>query len=113
MPYTTRWSSFTIKINLIGRSKEGLWVSSLECVWTHSSGISCLKKVRGWWHPDVRHSSELRQLQGILDKIMPLLQLDETRHLALRSLSTITHHGGTGARCDIAMHANTLTKLIR
>ena len=72
-----------------------------------------MKKVRGWWHRDVRHSSELRQLQGILDKIMPLLQLDETRHLALRSLSTITHHGGTGARCDIAMHANTLTKLIR
>ncbi|CAA7268445.1 unnamed protein product [Cyclocybe aegerita] len=51
--------------------------------------------------------------KGILNKIIPLLHIDETRHLALRSLSTITHHGGSTARIEIARHANVLTKLIR
>src|SRR6266511_3140044 len=52
-------------------------------------------------------------LVGILDKILPLLDVDETRHLALRSLSTITHHGGANIRCEIAKHADKLTKLMR
>lgn len=45
--------------------------------------------------------------------ILPLLNVDETRHLALRALSTITHHGGAKVRAAIAQHANVLTKLIR
>lgn len=52
-------------------------------------------------------------VQGILDKILPLLNVDETRHLALRSLSTITHHGGSSIRCEIAKCATTLTELMR
>lgn len=44
---------------------------------------------------------------------MPLLQVDETRHVALRCLSTITHHGGATIRAQIAAHASTFTKLIR
>lgn len=51
--------------------------------------------------------------KGILDKILPLLDFDETRHLALRSLSTITHHGGASVRCEIAKHSGTLIKLLR
>lgn len=52
-------------------------------------------------------------LVGILDKILPLLDIDETRHLALRSLSTITHHGGAKIRCEIAKHADKFMKLMR
>ena len=44
---------------------------------------------------------------------MPLLNIDETRHLALRALGTITHHGGAKIRMEIAKHGNVLTKLIR
>ncbi|KAF8899811.1 hypothetical protein CPB84DRAFT_1780041 [Gymnopilus junonius] len=51
--------------------------------------------------------------KGILEMILPLLHVDETRHLALRALSTITHHGGAKVRTAIAQHANVLTKLIR
>ena len=49
----------------------------------------------------------------MLEKIMPLLNIDETRHLALRALGTITHHGGAKIRMEIAKHGNILTKLIR
>ncbi|PPQ78318.1 hypothetical protein CVT25_011689 [Psilocybe cyanescens] len=51
--------------------------------------------------------------KGVLNMIIPLLNIDDTRHLALRSLSTITHHGGSKARIEIAKHSNVLTKLIR
>ncbi|KAF8962291.1 hypothetical protein BDZ97DRAFT_1120677 [Flammula alnicola] len=51
--------------------------------------------------------------KGILEKIMPLLDIDETRHLALRALSTITHHGGSKIRMEIARKGNVLSKLIR
>lgn len=44
---------------------------------------------------------------------MPLCQLEETRHLALNALSTITHHGGITVRIEIAKHANTLSQLLR
>src|SRR6266567_9431333 len=49
----------------------------------------------------------------MLEKIMPLLSIDETRYLALRALGTITHHGGAEIRMEIAKHGNVLTKLIR
>ena len=45
--------------------------------------------------------------------IVPLLQVDDTRHLALRSLGTITHHGGIKVRTEIAKHSAVLCKLIR
>ncbi|KDR72533.1 hypothetical protein GALMADRAFT_101649 [Galerina marginata CBS 339.88] len=48
-----------------------------------------------------------------LNKIIPLLHEDETRHLALRALNIITHHGGSSVRVEIAKHANDVTKLIR
>lgn len=44
---------------------------------------------------------------------MPLLNIDSTRHLALRALATVTHHGGVSVRMEIAKQANVLTKLIR
>ncbi|KAF8962295.1 hypothetical protein BDZ97DRAFT_1663105 [Flammula alnicola] len=52
--------------------------------------------------------------KGILRKIIPLLNIDETRHLALRALSNITHHGGRSIRTEIAEHCtNIIIKLIR
>ncbi|CAA7261150.1 unnamed protein product [Cyclocybe aegerita] len=51
--------------------------------------------------------------KGVLEKILPLLDIDETRHLALRCLTVITRHGGIDARLDIAKHARKLTKLVR
>ncbi|PPQ66949.1 hypothetical protein CVT26_009980 [Gymnopilus dilepis] len=51
--------------------------------------------------------------RGFLDMIFPSLQVDETRHLALRALMTITQHGGAKVRAAIAKRSNELTKLIR
>ncbi|KAF8180414.1 hypothetical protein BJ912DRAFT_981245 [Pholiota molesta] len=51
--------------------------------------------------------------KGIVEKIIPLLNIDETRHLALRALSTITHHGGANIRIEIAKNGNVLSKLLR
>lgn len=48
-----------------------------------------------------------------MDKVFPLLHVDETRHLSLRALTTFTHHGGLDIRFEIAKFANVLTKLIR
>jgi len=50
---------------------------------------------------------------GLLDKLMPLIDIQSTRHLALRALGTITHHGGVHIRVEIAKHANVLTKLMQ
>lgn len=44
---------------------------------------------------------------------MPLCQIDTTRHVALRALSTITHHGGTDVRTQVAKQANALARLLR
>uniref|UniRef100_A0A8H7XS32 ARM repeat-containing protein n=1 Tax=Psilocybe cubensis TaxID=181762 RepID=A0A8H7XS32_PSICU len=51
--------------------------------------------------------------KGVLGMITPLLEIDDTRHLALRCLSTITHHGGSNVRIEIAKYANVLAKLVR
>ncbi|KAF4616500.1 hypothetical protein D9613_008591 [Agrocybe pediades] len=51
--------------------------------------------------------------KGILDMIIPLLDVDDTRHMALRFLGTITHHGGAKVRIEIAKHSAVLCKLIR
>ncbi|CAA7261161.1 unnamed protein product [Cyclocybe aegerita] len=51
--------------------------------------------------------------KGILEKILPLLDIDETRHLALNCLNTLTNHGGSGVRIAVSKHANDLCKLVR
>ncbi|KAI0707998.1 hypothetical protein C8Q76DRAFT_770754 [Earliella scabrosa] len=51
--------------------------------------------------------------KGILQKIMPLLELDSTRHLALNALGMVTHHGGAKAREEIARLNKTLIKLVQ
>lgn len=48
-----------------------------------------------------------------MGKIIPLLDIDDTRHLALRALNTITHHGGAEIRVEIAKSAAILTQLLR
>jgi hypothetical protein len=50
---------------------------------------------------------------GFLSKLTPLLSVPQCRHLALRSLSVITHHGGFDARKEIARQTPTLIKLLR
>jgi len=39
---------------------------------------------------------------GILDKLLSLLSQDQTRHVALLALSTMSHHGGPPIRAEIA-----------
>ncbi|KAF9480920.1 hypothetical protein BDN70DRAFT_855949 [Pholiota conissans] len=51
--------------------------------------------------------------KGIMDKIMPLLNIDETRHFALRALNTITNHGGVKIRVEIAKNGALIAKLLR
>ncbi|KAF9561421.1 hypothetical protein CPC08DRAFT_762103 [Agrocybe pediades] len=51
--------------------------------------------------------------KGALATIIPLIQIDETRHLALRALSTFTHHGGLRIRYEIAKFTHDFIKLIR
>ncbi|GLB39184.1 putative MYND finger [Lyophyllum shimeji] len=51
--------------------------------------------------------------RGLLTKLLPLLDSESTRHMALRALGTITHHGGGTIRKDIARRTTaTLIKLI-
>ena len=49
---------------------------------------------------------------GLLSKIMPLLEYDSTRHMALNALSVVTHHGGPVARREIARKNPVLVRLI-
>ncbi|KAI0697339.1 hypothetical protein C8T65DRAFT_755476 [Cerioporus squamosus] len=50
----------------------------------------------------------------MLKKIVPLLDLDLTRHLALNALVMVTHHGGEQSRVEIARQLNkTLVKLVQ
>ncbi|KAL0958057.1 hypothetical protein HGRIS_000235 [Hohenbuehelia grisea] len=51
--------------------------------------------------------------RGFMQRLLPLLEMDNCRHLALRALTTFTHHGGTKVRAGIAKDsASTLVKLI-
>ncbi|KAJ2912907.1 hypothetical protein MD484_g7504, partial [Candolleomyces efflorescens] len=50
--------------------------------------------------------------KGLLDKLFPLLQVDSTRYMALRALTTITHHGGSTTRSSIAARSSSLTSLV-
>ncbi|KAF8651578.1 hypothetical protein AX16_004694 [Volvariella volvacea WC 439] len=51
--------------------------------------------------------------KGLLDKILPLLDKPSARHLALRTLGTVTHHGGGTVRMDIAQKAPLLIKTVQ
>ncbi|KAI0748734.1 hypothetical protein C8Q80DRAFT_1173343 [Daedaleopsis nitida] len=51
--------------------------------------------------------------KGFLTKIMPLLELDSTRYLALNALTMVTHHGGIEARQEIARQNRTLIRLFQ
>ncbi|KAI0351545.1 hypothetical protein OH77DRAFT_1411022 [Trametes cingulata] len=50
--------------------------------------------------------------KGLLKKVMPLLEFDSTRHIALQALTVVTHHGGVSARQEIARHNRTLVKIM-
>jgi hypothetical protein len=50
---------------------------------------------------------------GFLKKLFPLLERKHTRHMALVALATITHHGGTQIRTEIAKHTPILVRLMR
>lgn len=54
----------------------------------------------------------LISLLGLLSKVIPLLEIDSCRHLALRSLALMTHHGGESARKEISRHSPTLFGVI-
>jgi hypothetical protein len=48
-----------------------------------------------------------------LAKILPLVDNVNSRHLALRALTTVTHHGGTDIRKEITLHAPTIVKVLK
>ncbi|KAJ8509407.1 hypothetical protein ONZ45_g8429 [Pleurotus djamor] len=51
--------------------------------------------------------------KGFLQKLLPLLDDDRSRHMALIALSTVTHHGGTACRAEIARHSPKLVQLMQ
>ncbi|KIJ14557.1 hypothetical protein PAXINDRAFT_163312 [Paxillus involutus ATCC 200175] len=51
--------------------------------------------------------------KGLLAKIMPLIQQDASRHLALRALTTVTHHGGGDIRKEICLQTPVLIKILQ
>ncbi|KAI0371333.1 hypothetical protein BV20DRAFT_1035333 [Pilatotrama ljubarskyi] len=51
--------------------------------------------------------------EGLVSKVMPLVEYDSTRHMALNALSVVTHHGGVVARREIARKNPQLVRLIQ
>lgn len=51
--------------------------------------------------------------EGLLDKIMPLVDIPTTRILSLQTISTITHHGGIATRKDVAKQTPTFLRLMQ
>ncbi|KAI0674593.1 hypothetical protein C8Q78DRAFT_1076212 [Trametes maxima] len=51
--------------------------------------------------------------EGLLAKVIPLIEYDSTRHMALNALSVVTHHGGVVARREIARKNAVLMKIMR
>ncbi|KAH8101844.1 hypothetical protein BXZ70DRAFT_80136 [Cristinia sonorae] len=49
---------------------------------------------------------------GLITKIMPLMDLRSTRLVGLEALATVTHHGGLDVRIEIAKHTPTLLRLL-
>ena len=50
--------------------------------------------------------------EGIVDKIMPLMDTASTRVVGLEALATITHHGGLNVHVEIAKRTPTLLRLM-
>lgn len=50
--------------------------------------------------------------QGLLDKLLPLFEMDSMCHMALHALSNITHHGGAEIRTAIAFKSQAITTLV-
>ena len=48
-----------------------------------------------------------------MSKIIPLISCPSTRYLALRALTTVTHHGGVDVRKEISLESPNLLKLMR
>ncbi|KAH7922905.1 hypothetical protein BV22DRAFT_1106350 [Leucogyrophana mollusca] len=51
--------------------------------------------------------------KGLLTKIIPLVDIAECRLLALRLLTTVTHHGGVEVRQEISHQAPTLLRVLQ
>ncbi|KAJ7098295.1 hypothetical protein C8R44DRAFT_811280 [Mycena epipterygia] len=51
--------------------------------------------------------------RGFLGQLIPLLDVPSCRHLALRALTTVTHHGGVEIRLDIAKSYLVLVRLLK
>ncbi|KAJ7150977.1 hypothetical protein C8R43DRAFT_1005813 [Mycena crocata] len=51
--------------------------------------------------------------KGFLEQLIPLLDEPQCRHLALRALTTVTHHGGVEIRLEIARSYQVLVRLLR
>ncbi|KZT70478.1 hypothetical protein DAEQUDRAFT_667559 [Daedalea quercina L-15889] len=49
---------------------------------------------------------------GLVAKMMPLLDMPSTRHIGLQALCTVTHHGGVAARQEIARQTPVLLRLL-
>ncbi|KAF9819414.1 hypothetical protein IEO21_02157 [Rhodonia placenta] len=50
--------------------------------------------------------------EGLVSKMVPLLDMPSTRHIGLQALSTVTHHGGIASRQEIAKLTPKLLQLI-
>ncbi|KAG2111771.1 hypothetical protein BD769DRAFT_1630248 [Suillus cothurnatus] len=51
--------------------------------------------------------------KGLVSKITPLIKIPSTRYLALRALTTVTHHGGVDIRKEISLESPSLLKIIQ
>ncbi|KAG2137433.1 uncharacterized protein EDB93DRAFT_766241 [Suillus bovinus] len=51
--------------------------------------------------------------KGLVSKITPLINIPSTRYLALRALTTVTHHGGVDIRKEISLESPSLLKVIQ
>jgi len=59
-----------------------------------------------------RYDIALNAWPGFLTRLMPLLDMPMCRHLSLRALSSVTHHGGMEARAEIATYTHVLVKVM-
>ncbi|THH00039.1 hypothetical protein EW026_g2433 [Hermanssonia centrifuga] len=50
--------------------------------------------------------------EGLISKMIPLLDVRATRYVGLQALSTVTHHGGVEVRHEIAKYTSTLLRLM-
>ncbi|KAG0707957.1 hypothetical protein DFH29DRAFT_979573 [Suillus ampliporus] len=51
--------------------------------------------------------------KGLVSKITPLIKIPSMRYLALRALTTVTHHGGVDVRKEISLESPSLLKIMQ